>query len=100
MAVLGRALILLALAVAIYGVVVALLGARRGRQDLVDSARRAVYAVAGLTVGAFAILEAAFLRSDFSFAVVASHSSTTTPTFYQATAAGSSDRKSTRLNSS
>ena len=36
-----------------------------------------------LTTAAFAILEIAFLRSDFSFAVVASHSSTTTPLFYR-----------------
>ena len=35
---------------------------------------------------AFAILEAAFLRSDFSFALVAEGSSTDTPTFYKVTA--------------
>jgi cytochrome c-type biogenesis protein CcmF len=97
MAVLGRALIFLALAVALYGVAVALIGARMGRQDLVDSARRAVYAMAGLTVGAFVILESAFLRSDFSFEVVSTHSSTTTPAFYQATAAWSSQEGSLLL---
>ena len=48
--------------------------------------RRSVYAVAGLTTGAFVILEIAFLRSDFAFEVVADHSSTTTPPFYQVTA--------------
>jgi cytochrome c-type biogenesis protein CcmF len=97
MATLGRALILLALAVAVYGIVAALIGARRGRADLVDSARRSVYAVAALTTGAFAILEIAFLRSDFSFEVVATHSSTTTPPFYQATAAWSSQEGSLLL---
>jgi cytochrome c-type biogenesis protein CcmF len=97
MAVLGRALILLALAVALYGIVAALVGARRGRQDLVDSARRAVYAVAALTVGAFAVLESAFLRSDLSYALVASYSSKTTPPFYQATAAWSSQEGSLLL---
>ena len=35
---------------------------------------------------AFVILEAAFLRSDFSFALVAEGSSTDTPTFYKVTA--------------
>ena len=35
---------------------------------------------------AFGILEAAFLRSDFSFALVAEGSSTDTPTFYKVTA--------------
>lgn len=97
MATLGRALILLALAVAVYGIAAALIGARRGRADLVDSARRSVYAVAALATGAFAILEVAFLTSDFSFAVVADHSSTTTPPFYQATAAWSSQEGSLLL---
>jgi cytochrome c-type biogenesis protein CcmF len=97
MATLGRALIFLALAVALYGIVAALLGARRNRRDLVDSGRRSVYALAVLTTGAFAILEAAFLRSDFTFEVVATHSSTTTPPFYQAAAAWSSQEGSLLL---
>jgi cytochrome c-type biogenesis protein CcmF len=97
MAVLGRALILIALAVALYGIGAALLGAARGRRDLVESARRAVYALAGLTTAAFVVLEAAFLRSDFSFAVVADHSSTTTPVFYRAAAAWSSQEGSLLL---
>jgi cytochrome c-type biogenesis protein CcmF len=97
MAVLGRALVLLALAVAVYGIAAALIGARRGRRDLVESARRSVYAMAGLLTGAFVILELAFLRSDFSFDVVASHSSTTTPAFYKAAAAWSSQEGSLLL---
>jgi cytochrome c-type biogenesis protein CcmF len=97
MAVLGRALVLLALAVAVYGIAAALIGARRGRRDLVDSARRSVYAMAGLLTGAFLVLELAFLRSDFSFAVVADHSSTTTPAFYKGAAAWSSQEGSLLL---
>src|SRR5215208_1008510 len=97
MAVLGRALIFLALGVALYGIAAALIGARRGRQDLVDSARRSVYALAGLTVGAFAVLEIAFIRSDFSFEVVATHSSTTTPFFYKMAAPWSSQEGSLLL---
>src|ERR1700716_663182 len=46
---------------------------------------------------AFAILEAAFLRSDFSFNTVAGHSSTTTPTFYKAAAMWSSQEGSLLL---
>src|SRR5918997_78166 len=50
------------------------------------------------TVGrALLILALAFLRSDFSFATVASHSSTTTPTFYKAAAAWSSQEGSLLL---
>src|SRR4051812_50213545 len=62
-----------------------------------DSGRRAVYALAVLTTAAFAVLEIAFLRSDFSFSVVQSHSSTTTPTFYKAAAAWSSQEGSLLL---
>ena len=43
------------------------------------------------------VLEAAFLRSDFSFALVTSHSSTTTPAFYRATAVWSSQEGSLLL---
>ncbi len=50
------------------------------------SGRRAIYCLAGLITGALALLESAFLRSDFSFAVVAQGSSTDTPTFYKVTA--------------
>ena len=46
---------------------------------------------------AFAVLEAAFLRSDFALSVVADHSSTTTPTFYRATAVWSSQEGSLLL---
>ncbi|MBW3579311.1 MAG: cytochrome c biogenesis protein CcsA, partial [Actinobacteria bacterium] len=97
MAEVGRAALILALGVAVYGIGASLYGGRTGRADIVASGRRAAYAVALLSVVAFAILEAAFLRSDLSFAVVAGHSSTTTPTFYQATAVWSSQEGSLLL---
>jgi cytochrome c-type biogenesis protein CcmF len=46
---------------------------------------------------AFAILEWAFLNDKFAFNVVAGHSSSTTPTFYKATAAWSSQEGSLLL---
>ena len=49
------------------------------------------------TAVAFVLLEAAFVRSDFDFAVVASHSSTTTPLFYRLTAMWSSQEGSLLL---
>ena len=97
MATVGRALLILALVVAAYGIFASLYGIRRGRPEWVVSGRRAVYAIALLTTGAFAILELAFLRNDFSFATVASHSSTTTPLFYKAAAAWSSQEGSLLL---
>ncbi|MBV9197112.1 MAG: heme lyase CcmF/NrfE family subunit [Solirubrobacterales bacterium] len=97
MALIGRALLILGLLVAVYGSGASLYGARSGRREWVDSGRRSVYALAALMTAAFAILEAAFLRSDFSYTVVAAHSSTTTPTFYKAAAAWSSQEGSLLL---
>ena len=94
---LGRAALSLALLIAAYGIAASLYGARSGRRPWVDSGRRAVYALAAVLTVAFVVLEAAFLRSDFSFAVVASHSSTTTPTFYKAAAMWSSQEGSLLL---
>jgi cytochrome c-type biogenesis protein CcmF len=94
---LGRAALSLALLIAVYGIAASLYGARSGRRQWVDSGRRAVYALAAVLTVAFVVLEAAFLRSDFSFAVVASHSSTTTPTFYKGAALWSSQAGSLLL---
>jgi cytochrome c-type biogenesis protein CcmF len=93
----GRALLLLALAVAVYGVVASLYGARTRRPGFVESGRRATFALTGVLLLAFGILELAFLRSDFTFALVGSHSSTTTPLFYRATAMWSSQEGSLLL---
>jgi cytochrome c-type biogenesis protein CcmF len=97
MATVGRALLILAFALALYGIAASVYGARTNARAWVDSGRRAIYALAGVLTIAFAILEAAFLRSDFSYSLVASHSSTTTPTFYKATAVWSSQEGSLLL---
>ncbi|MEA2178174.1 MAG: cytochrome c-type biosis protein CcmF [Solirubrobacteraceae bacterium] len=97
MATFGRACLILGLAVALYGIAASIHGARSGRQDWVVSGRRAVYALAALTATAFAVLEIAFLRSDFSFEVVSTHSSTTTPFFYKVAAPWSSQEGSLLL---
>jgi cytochrome c-type biogenesis protein CcmF len=97
MALIGRALLILALGTSLYGAGASLYGARTRRDDWVASGRRSVYALFALAALAFAILESAFLRSDFAFNVVADHSSTTTPTFYKATAAWSSQEGSLLL---
>jgi cytochrome c-type biogenesis protein CcmF len=97
MAPVGRTLLILALLLCGYGVVASLYGARSGRGEWVDSGRRAVYALAGVTTIAWVILEAAFWRSDFTFNVVAQHSSTTTPAFYKLAAPWSSQEGSLLL---
>src|ERR1700730_7314942 len=97
MAGLGRVCLLLALAVCVYGIGAALYGVRSGRMEFADSARRAVYALAGILTVAFAVLEVAFLRNDFLFNTVADTSSRTTPTFYRAAAVWSSQEGSLLL---
>jgi len=94
---LGRACLLLALAIAVYGIGASVYGARARRREWVTSGRRAVYALAGTLGLAFALLEIAFLSSDFGFTLVAGHSSTTTPAFYRATAMWSSQEGSLLL---
>jgi cytochrome c-type biogenesis protein CcmF len=97
MATVGAACLILALGVCGYGVGASLYGALSGRRAWVASGRRAVYALAALTTVAFLVLEVAFLRSDFSYEVVAAHSSTTTPAFFRAAAAWSSQEGSLLL---
>jgi cytochrome c-type biogenesis protein CcmF len=97
MGTLGRACLILAFGIALYGIGASLYGARARRREWAESGRRAVFALAGVLTVAFVVLETAFLRSDFSFDVVASHSSTTTPIFYRATAVWSSQEGSLLL---
>jgi cytochrome c-type biogenesis protein CcmF len=82
----GSACLTVGLLTALYAAGASVYGAVSGRRGWVTSGRRAIYCVAGLCVTAFAILESAFLRSDFSYALVAEGSSTDTPTFYKVTA--------------
>jgi cytochrome c-type biogenesis protein CcmF len=89
MIILGSACLILATGAALYAAGAALAGTR-GDRRWVESSRRGVYAVAALLTLAVVIVEAAFLRSDFSFRLVADHSSTTTPTGYKLTAMWSS----------
>ncbi len=93
----GPALLVVALVVEAYGIGASVYGVRTRRPAWTDSGRRAVYALAGVLTLGFVVLEAAFLRSDFSLAVVAEHSSTTTPPFYRAAAAWSAQEGSLLL---
>ena len=83
---LGAACLLAAALACAYAAGAALYGARTGDRRAVDSSRRAVYALCALLTISVVVLEAAFLRSDFSVELVADHSSTTTPTLYKLTA--------------
>ncbi len=97
MAALGRACLLLALVVCAYGIFASLYGVRSGRAEFSESARRSVYALAGILTVAFVVLEIAFLRNDFAFNTVADTSSRTTPVLYKAAAVWSSQEGSLLL---
>jgi cytochrome c-type biogenesis protein CcmF len=103
----GRTLLVIASVIALYGIAASLYGARTmgaaagsrrfSGNAWIASGRRAVYALTVTLAVTFAVLEAAFLRSDFSFKLVAEHSSTTTPGFYRATSIWSSQEGSLLL---
>ena len=95
--ILGSALLAAALLCALYAAGAGVYGGRTGDRRWINSARRAVYAMAGLLTTAVVLLEIAFVRNDFHFALVADHSSTTTPTFYKLTAMWSSQEGSLLL---
>jgi len=82
---LGSAALIAALAVAVYAAVAALIGTRGDRRWVV-SARRAIYAMCGLLLVAAVAIETLFVRTDLTVALVADHSSTTTPLLYKLTA--------------
>ena len=85
MPVLGRLTLALALAVGVYSIGANVIGARRGRVELLISARHALWAMCAMVTVAVAALWVGLLRSDFSLEYVASYSSTTLPTIYKIT---------------
>jgi cytochrome c-type biogenesis protein CcmF len=93
----GRVLLILCLLSSVYGLGASLYGARSGRAEWVDSGRRAMYSILGMSAIAFVILDVAFISSDFSYNVVARGSSTTTPFFYRAAAIWSTQQGSLLL---
>jgi cytochrome c-type biogenesis protein CcmF len=94
---LARACLLLALGLAVFGAAASAFGAARGRERWTAAGWRALVALLAVLTVVMAVLEAAFARSDFSFRLVAEHSSTTTPAFYRLTAMWSSQEGSLLL---
>ncbi len=98
MDVVGRALLLLALGLAAFGAIAAVSAGRGiGPAGLLPAARRALYAVFALALGAFVLLEIAFLGPDFHYRVVIGHASLTTPLGYRMAAPWSSQEGSLLL---
>jgi cytochrome c-type biogenesis protein CcmF len=82
----GTGALLVALTLAVYGAVVAALGARRGRPALVESAQHAALGVFLLVTASLLLLVYAFLTFDFSVRYVANNTNLGTPFYYRITA--------------
>ena len=82
----GSGALLVALSLAVYGAVVAALGARRGRPALVESAQHAALGVFVLVTASLLLLIYAFLTFDFSVRYVANNTNLGTPFYYRITA--------------
>jgi cytochrome c-type biogenesis protein CcmF len=83
MAAAGRVLLILGFVCALYGLGASIYGGRRRDEAWIHSGRRAMYSMALIAIVAFVILDIAFIGSNFSYNIVASGSSTTTPFFYR-----------------
>jgi len=83
---LGRAALLVAFGCLIYAALAGGYAAARRRRRLALSARNALLAAFGATAVAAAVLVAALLRHDFTFAYVAEHTSAQLPARYRVSA--------------
>jgi cytochrome c-type biogenesis protein CcmF len=97
MARIGMVALALALGLSVYGAVAAVLGARRRRAILVESARTTSYSLLAMVVAANAAMLVALLSDDFSIRYVAENSSRATPTFFKVLALWSADQGSLLL---
>lgn len=93
---LGNALLALAFLSAVAAAAIALAG-RNGERRWIDLSRRIVYGFCALVTICVVIIEIAFAGNDFSFNIVAQHSSIETPAFYKLAAMWSSQEGSLLL---
>ncbi len=82
MTILGQLSLGLGFLLAIWGTAVGVIGGNTGRLELVQSARRAVYALFGVMVVAALALLVALLNRDFNVEYVWSYTSRQLPTVY------------------
>src|SRR5437773_6833712 len=94
---LGTFALLLALVLALYGVVASVIGARKGRPLRVESARTTAFSLLALVAAANGAMLAAILTNDFAIRYVAENSSRATPTFFKVLSLWSADEGSLLL---
>ncbi|MGH2753880.1 MAG: heme lyase CcmF/NrfE family subunit [Actinomycetota bacterium] len=97
MASIGRFMLVVSLAFALYGLAATLVARRRRDEVLKRSGRRAAYAVLLSVLLANAVMLAAILSNDFSVAYVAENSSRSTPGFFKVLSLWSADEGSLLL---
>ena len=93
----GTIALALALALALYGGLAAIVGVRTNRIHLVESARTAAYSLFALVLVANLAMLAALLADDFTVRYVATNSSRATPMFFKVLALWSADEGSLLL---
>lgn len=79
----GYILLVIALGVAIYGIVTPVFGVKRNNWNLIRSVQFGAILNFGLVLGASAVLSRSFLANDFSVRFVWENSSTDLPLFYK-----------------
>jgi cytochrome c-type biogenesis protein CcmF len=94
---LGPFALALGFALAVYGAAASIIGARRNRPVLIESARTGAYSLLAMVAAANGAMLAAILANDFSLAYVANNSSRATPTFFKVLSLWSADEGSLLL---
>jgi len=87
----------LGLVLAVYGLVASVLGVRRDRPLLVESARTTAFSLLAVVAAANGAMLAAILSNDFAIKYVAENSSRATPTFFKVLSLWSADEGSLLL---
>ena len=94
---LGTFALLLGLVLALYGLAASVIGVRRDRPLLVESARTTAFSLLAVIVAANGAMLAAILSNDFSIRYVAENSSRATPAFFKVLSLWSADEGSLLL---
>ncbi|HLQ21953.1 MAG TPA: cytochrome c-type biogenesis CcmF C-terminal domain-containing protein, partial [Gemmatimonadales bacterium] len=87
----------LGLGLAVYGFIASVVGARRSRPLLVESARTTAYSLLAVVAAANGAMLAAILANDFGIRYVAENSSRATPAFFKVLSLWSADEGSLLL---
>src|SRR5437870_12290171 len=94
---LGTFALVLALGLAVYGLVASIVGVRRDRPVLVESGRTSACSLRAVVAAANGAMLAAILSNDFRIKYVAKNSSRATPTFFKVLSLWSADEGSLLL---